>query len=100
MRELEIFLPTTLNDGTPVDAAEIARIKETVLQVFGGYTHLDYRFEGAWCVGGVTLRDEVTILRVLDDGRSSFDMATFKRTIEAALGQDTVLVIARDVRVL
>jgi hypothetical protein len=40
------------------------------------------------------------LLRVRDDGRSSFDMATFKRTIEAALGQDTVLVIARDVRVL
>lgn len=100
MRELEIFLPATLNDGSPIDAAEITRIKETVLKAFGGYTHLDHRFEGAWRVGGVTLRDEVTILRVLDDGRASFDLAGFKRTIEAALGQATVLVIARDVQVL
>ena len=100
MRELEIFLPTTLNDGTPVDAAEIAQIKDALLKAFGGYTHLDHRFEGAWRVGEVTIRDDVTILRVLDDGRGTFDMASFKRTIEAALGQDAVLIIARDVRVL
>jgi hypothetical protein len=100
MRELEIFLPTTRNDGTPVNPAEITRIKDTVLKAFGGYTHLDHRFEGAWRVGGVTLRDDVTILRVLDDGTACFDMAGFKRSIEGALGQDAVLVIARDVHVL
>ena len=100
VRELEIFLPMSLNDGTPVDPAEIERLKDTILKAFGGYTHLDHRFEGAWCVGGVTLHDDVTILRVLDDGTASFDMASFKRSIEAAFGQQAVLVIARDVRVL
>jgi hypothetical protein len=100
MREIEIFLPMKRNDGTPIDAREIQQIKDTVLQAFGGYTHLDHRFEGAWRVGGVTLRDDVTILRVLDDGTARFDMATFKHKIESALGQDAVLIIARAVDVL
>ena len=30
--------------------------------------------EGAWRMGGVTFRDEVTIVRVLDDGSAKFDM--------------------------
>ena len=100
MRELEIFLPMKRNDGTPIGAGEVQHIKDTVLKAFGGYTHLDHRFEGAWRVGGVTLHDDVTILRVLDDGTARFDVASFRREIEKALGQDTVLVIAREVTVL
>ena len=44
-------------------------------------------------MGGVTFRDEVTIVRVLDDGAARFDMAAFKRSIEAALKQEKVLII-------
>lgn len=47
MREYEIYLPTTRNDGAPADAAEIDRIKRTLTEAFGGYTHLRQRSEGA-----------------------------------------------------
>ena len=98
MRELEIYLPTMTNRGTAVDASEIDRIKDTLVEAFGGYTHLNQRFQGAWRMGGVVLHDEVTIVRVLDDGTTAFDIAAFKTSLEAALDQEEVLIIARDVR--
>jgi hypothetical protein len=98
MQEFEIYLPTTLNDGAPVDAPEIERIKDTLAKTFGGYTHLNQRSEGAWRMGGVMFRDEVTIVRVLDDGSAKFDWPTFKKEVETALKQEAVLIIAREVR--
>ena len=98
MQEFEIYLPTKHNDGTEIDPAEIARIKAKLAAAFGGYTHLNQRSEGAWRMGGVTFRDEVTIVRVLDDGTARFDMAAFRRELEQSLRQDSVLIIAREVR--
>jgi hypothetical protein len=98
MQEFEIYLPTALNDGTPVAPGEIERIKDRLAKAFGGYTHLSQRSEGAWQMGGVTFHDEVTIVRVLDDGAASFDWPAFKRSIESALRQEAVLIVARDVR--
>jgi hypothetical protein len=100
MREFELYLPMTTNDGGPVDAAAIQRIKETLMQAFGGYTHLDQRFQGAWSMGGVTFREDVTILRVLDDGTARFDMYAFKAMIESALKQQKVLIVERAVNVV
>ncbi len=100
MQEFEIYLPTKFNDGTPVDPAEIQRIKERLAEDFGGYTHMSQRSEGAWRMGSVTFYDEVTIVRVLDDGSASFNWTDFKRSIESALKQQAVLIINRDVKVV
>ncbi len=100
MKEYEIYLPTKHNDGTPTDPAEIERGKARLAEAFGGYTHLPQKSEGAWRMGGVTFRDEVTILRVLDDGTAQFDMRAFKNELETSLAQDTVLIVERDVRVI
>lgn len=100
VHEYEIYLPTTLNDGTPIDHGKIRGIKDTLAKAFGGYTHLKHRSEGAWRMGGVTFRDEVTILRVLDDGSAWFDMPAFKKAIEAELQQEAVLIISREVAAL
>ena len=97
MEEFEIYLPTTMNDGAPIDAHRIQQIKDQLAKVFGGYTHLQQRSEGAWRMGGVTFRDEVTIVRVLDDGSTNFDWPAFKKSIEVALQQESVLIIIRDV---
>ena len=100
MKEYEIYLPTTGNDGTAVDAAIMAQIKRELIETFGGYTHLRQRNEGRWRMGGVTFRDEVTILRVLDDGTTSFSMPRFKIILEALLQQESVLIVEREVRVV
>ena len=58
MQEYEIYLPTTLNDGTHVEAAKIQGIQDTLVKAFGGHKHLNHRSEGAWRVDGVSLHDE------------------------------------------
>lgn len=100
MTEYEIYLPTTLNDGTPVDGSKIQAVKDTLIKAFGGYTHLNQRSQGAWRMGGVTFHDEVTIVRVLDDGSARFDMASFKEFLKRDLQQEAILIISRTVTAL
>jgi hypothetical protein len=97
MKEYEIYLPTTHNDGSAADPAGIERLKEGLAKAFGGYTHLRQRSEGAWSMGGVMFRDEVTIVRVLDDGTAKFDMRAFKKLVEITLRQKSVLIVERGV---
>ena len=99
-QEYEIYLPTTYNDGALLEVAKIQEIKDTLARAFGGYTHLNHRSEGVWRMGGVTFHDEVTIVRVLDDGTAHFDMPAFKKSIETALHQEAVLIISRQVTAL
>lgn len=100
MKEYEIYLPTTHNDGSPTEPGQIERLKTVLEKAFGGYTHLRQRSEGSWSMGGVTFRDEVTIVRVLDDGSSGFDMRAFKKSVEQALRQESVLIVERAVSVV
>jgi hypothetical protein len=100
MREFEIYLPMKMNDGTPVDPREIQRVKDELFKTFGGYTHLNQQSEGAWRMGGVTFRDDVTIVRVIDDASTNFDMPAFRKSIEAALKQEQVLIISREVAIV
>ena len=51
-------------------------------------------------MGGVTFRDEVTIVRVLNDGTKDFDMSGFKSSLEATLKQESVLIVERTVAVV
>jgi hypothetical protein len=94
MQEYEIHLPTARGGCQNPDN------QDTLVKAFGGYTHLNHRSEGAWRMGGVTFHDEVTIVRVLDDGSAHFDMTAFKRSIENALQQEAVLIISRQVAAL
>lgn len=98
--EFDIFLPLTKNDGATTEPEIIERIKMSLATAFGGYTHFQHRSEGAWSVGGVTFRDEVTVLRVLDDGNVGFDMNAFKKSLEDILEQKSVLIVAREVRII
>ena len=97
MQEFEVYLPMTMNDGSPVDPGTIQRYKDILAGAFGGYTHLNHRSDGVWRIGGVTFHDEVTIVRVLDDGSADFDMSAFKKSMEQELRQAAVLIIVRQV---
>ncbi|EDY18491.1 conserved hypothetical protein [Chthoniobacter flavus Ellin428] len=100
MREYEIYLPTTDNAGQPVDEHIISETKAELTKAFGGYTHLRQRSEGVWRVGRATFRDEVTILRVIDDERTRFDWGKLKAKLERALSQESVLIVVRSIDVL
>jgi len=97
VKEYDIFLPATHNDGAPVSESVIEHIKRALSDAFGGYTHFTHENEGVWKMGGVAFRDKVTVLRVLDDGSSQFDIRAFKRNLEQLLEQKSLLIVSRDV---
>ncbi len=100
MLEYEIYLPTTDNAGNAVDETVVSTTKSKLTKAFGGYTHLNHRSEGVWGIGGATFRDEVTILRVIDDEKSHFDWVRLKSELERALSQESVLIVVRAVQIL
>ncbi len=100
MHEYEIYLPRKQPDGHAVSESEIDGIKRKLEQVFGGYTEMTQSCEGVWRLDGVTFRDEITIIRVLDNGRADFDMAEFRKTLERRLNQEHVLIVGREVSIL
>lgn len=100
MREYDIYFPTTLNDGRVAPAQDVERLKARLAEAFGGLTHLKQRSDGVWRFGGATFREEVTIVRVLDDGSANFDMESFRDELAAVLEQERVLIVAREVQVI
>jgi hypothetical protein len=50
MREFELYLPMTMNNGTPVDGREIQRIKDELVKVFGVtlISSTDRKERGGW----------------------------------------------------
>ena len=100
MKEFDIYLPSNDASGREIEPGKIEEIKRELLKHFGGYTDLKHRCEGAWKFGGVLFRDELNIVRVLDDGSADFDMESFKRRLEKSLGQESVLIVRREVGVV
>ncbi len=98
MTEYDVYIPAISGDGSPVDELVLDKIKQSLSDAFGGYTHLTHHSEGSWTIGGAAFREAVTIIRVLDSGNTTFDMRAFKRSLESMLGQTKVLIIAREVR--
>lgn len=96
MTEFEIYLPRKRGNGSPVDDATMDRIKESLTNAFGGYAQLNGG-PGEWSLGDVLVRNEVTILRVIDSGVSGFNMLSFKCSLETLLERDAILIVKRDV---
>ena len=59
MKEYEVYVPLTHNDGAPVDPKILVRLRDRLLEQFGGLTFFPQRNEGFWTFGGVTYRDEI-----------------------------------------
>lgn len=100
MTEYDIFLPKSRNDGEPITESRFQSVKSALVEAFGGFTHFNQSSEGAWKVGSVTVKDDVTLVRVLDDGSSNFDMEAFKRRLEVLLDQHQILIVKRAVEVV
>jgi len=99
LREYEIYLPSKRRDGERIPSAELDEIKNELEEVFGGYTAIG-ACEGTWKTNGKESRDNVTILRILDDGSAGFDMPAFRKRIEKSLQQDRLLISSRDLEIV
>ena len=102
MKEYDLYVPLTYNDGTPIEAKTIERIGQRLLERFGGVTFFPQPNEGLWRMGPVTFRDEIVIFRVLSasvrDARRFF--RALKLKLKKELEQEEIMVVEKDVETL
>jgi hypothetical protein len=99
MKEYDLYLPLAFNDGRPISAEELARIRKMLLDEFGGFTHFPQENEGVWKLGGAVFRDKVVILRILSDRPEETRrfFAELRTELMCSLEQADVLIVERDV---
>jgi inorganic pyrophosphatase len=100
--EYDIFVPQVQASGQRYTEAVTRGIKEEITTFFGGITDTRYTQEGLWKVGGMTIRDELVIWRVLSDKGAAGDafMQDIRKRLEEALQQELILVVRRRVETL
>jgi len=102
VKEYEVYVPLTYNDGSPVDDEVVERIGVQLLDFFGGLTFFPQPNKGSWKLGDVTFRDEVVIFRVLTDKvrPAKKFLRQLKEVLKTDLKQEEILIVEREVRTL
>ena len=57
MKEYDIFVPLSYNDGSPVGPEKFQELQEVLLEHFGGLTFFPQPNRGFWRMAGVRRRD-------------------------------------------
>jgi hypothetical protein len=102
MKEYDVFVPLSYNDGTPIDGLVFQTIQADLLAQFGGVTFFSQPNQGLWSLGDVTYRDNIVIYRVLanDVRKARAFMRSLKKALKRDLDQEEILIIERDVETI
>ena len=102
VKEYDLFLPLRYNDGTPIEAIKFRVLQSRLLEYFNGVTFFPQPSQGLWKAAGVTYRDEIVIYRVVTGSvRSARQfLRRLKEELKAALQQEEIFIVERDVRQL
>ena len=102
MKEYELYVPTTYNDGSAIESEKLVYIRERLLEQFRSLTFLPQHNDGFWTMGGVTFRDSIVIYRVVAEkvrpARRFFRQ--LKEELKRILRQEEILIVERDVEIL
>lgn len=99
MKEYDIYLPLSYNDGRLIPIEKLNQIKRMLLDEFGGFTHFPQENEGVWKFGGAVFRDKVIILRVLSSEpvQTRRFFGELRIELMRVLEQADVLIVEREV---
>ena len=102
MKEYDIFVPLSYNDGSPVEPEKFQDLQEVLLEHFGGLTFFPQPNRGFWRMAGVTYRDEIVIYRVIGAAgeKSRRFLEDLKERLKADFDQEEILIVQRDVATL
>lgn len=102
MREFELYVPLTYNDGTRIEREKIESIKDRLFAEFRALTYFPQPNTGLWETGGVIFRDQIIIIRFLagDVRKSRRFLRQFKADLKRELKQHEILIVERKVTTL
>ena len=102
VKEYDIFIPLTYHDGQAVEGRKLVRLRERLLEEFGGVTFFPQSNEGFWTFGDVTYRDQIVIYRVFATKTRSARrfLLTLKEELKKDLRQEEILIVEREAELL
>ena len=97
MKEYEVYIPIFYNDGSPIEEIKFVRLREQLLEQFGGFTFFSQPHKGYWKFGGVTYRDEIVIYRVFAANARSAQkfLSKLKSELKKDLNQEEILIVEK-----
>jgi hypothetical protein len=97
--EYELYLPTISPQGTLFSQDVLRQIRQELVDFFGGLTDTRHKNEGLWKIGGVTVRDEIVIWKILSNRGQAGDqfIRDVKLQLQKLLRQNEILVIRRQI---
>lgn len=102
MKEYDLYVPLTYNDGSRVEREKLVRLRERLQEQFGGQTFFPHSNQGSWTAAGVTYRDEIVIYRVLTDKTRSARrfFRHLKEELKGEFKQKEILIVEKDAQSL
>lgn len=99
MKEFDLFVPLTFNDGEPIPASLFQSLQRRLLSRFGGLTFFPQPNRGFWKMGDVTYRDEIVVYRVISANAvaSRQYLAKLKKWMLREFRQEEILIIQRSI---
>jgi hypothetical protein len=98
MHLVEILLPLSDNGGRRFPREAFARVREELVERFGGLTAFTRSpAEGVWEEGQSRSRDEVVIFEVMAEELNRSWWRDYRRELERRFRQDEIVVRARQV---
>ena len=98
MHLVEILLPLFDNDGKRLAPELYAKVREELVETFGGLTAFSRSpAEGVWEEGGERSHDDIVIFEVMSDALDRAWWRRFRERLESAFRQDEIVVRAREV---
>jgi hypothetical protein len=96
---IEILLPLRDNEGRRFESALFGRVREELVEHFGGLTAFTRTpAEGLWEVGeGERSRDEIVIFEVMADWLDRSWWRTYRAELEKRFRQDEIVIRTREV---
>ncbi|MCC2975450.1 hypothetical protein LK533_02030 [Sphingomonas sp. PL-96] len=90
---VELFLPTASNDGAPFERAMFDRVRDELVDAFGGVTLFRRNpAEGLWTDGDATARDQVITAEVMADTIDRDWWDGYRRALEGRFAQEEILI--------
>jgi len=102
VKEFDIFVPLSYNDGSPVGAKKLRDLRVRLLEYFNGVTFFPQPNEGYWRVGDVTYLDAIVIYRVVTDKvrPARQFLKQLKEEMKHIFQQKDIFIVERDVNLL
>src|SRR5437868_5340888 len=101
MHLVEIFLPLSDNEGRRFAAATFARVREELIDKFGGLTAFSHApAEGTETERGGQRHDELVVFEIMTEQLDQAWWTAYRRQLETTFRQDRILIRSSEITVL